>query len=136
VRPGRHEVAHCPPEHAVAPVHAFPHLPQLFGSTLVGMHIPPQNDWYGGHWQVPPTQDWPPGQVVVQLPPPLLDPPLELVPPDPPDPLEPPDPPPLPLPLPPGLFPLDDWLPHEAASAVVATRARKQSSERRMIASD
>jgi hypothetical protein len=45
-----------PPEQAIAPVHTFPHPPQLLGSTLVGMHVPPQNDWYGGHAQVPLTQ--------------------------------------------------------------------------------
>jgi hypothetical protein len=45
VRPGKHEVSHAPPEHAIAPVHAFPHAPQLFGSMAVGMHIPLQNDW-------------------------------------------------------------------------------------------
>jgi hypothetical protein len=44
VRPGRHEVAQVPPEHAVAPVHGLPQPPQLAGSTLVGMHAPPQND--------------------------------------------------------------------------------------------
>jgi hypothetical protein len=44
VRPGMHVDEQTPPEHADAPVHLIPQAPQLFGSLLVGMHAPPQND--------------------------------------------------------------------------------------------
>jgi hypothetical protein len=109
--------------------------------------MPLQNDWYVGHWQVPATQYWPPGHVVVQGPPPLplLDPPPELLlapllPPDPVlDPLLEPEPP-LPLPpepllLLPWLLPLDDELPHAAATPIAAASARPRPSELRMFAS-
>jgi hypothetical protein len=39
-----HVAEHTPPEHAVPPVHVVPQAPQLFGSLLVGMHCPAQND--------------------------------------------------------------------------------------------
>jgi hypothetical protein len=112
------------------------------------MHIPLQNDWYVGHWHMPPTQSWPPGHVVVQGPPPLLDPvdPLDpVLPPDPvlpldplllPDPLLPLPPDPLVLPASPfPLFPLDEVLPHAAATAVAAASARQNPSELRIFAS-
>jgi hypothetical protein len=43
-RPGRQVAEQVPAEHASAPVHFTPHPPQLFGSTVVGMQAPLQND--------------------------------------------------------------------------------------------
>jgi hypothetical protein len=44
VWPGRQASEQTPAEQAVVPVQVTPQSPQLFGSTLVGMHWPPQNE--------------------------------------------------------------------------------------------
>jgi hypothetical protein len=130
----------APPEHAVAPVHAVLQPPQWFGSTLVGMHAPLQNDWYAGHVHVPFTHVWPPVHACVQLAPPPLLPLLPLL------------LPPLPLPLlnpppledvnelsspPPsrvveGLFPFVELLPHASVTSVAMEIANQGRIQMRM----
>jgi hypothetical protein len=43
--PGKQLDSHAPPEHTLPPVHVTPQPPQLFGSWLTGMHLPPQKAW-------------------------------------------------------------------------------------------
>jgi hypothetical protein len=38
-------VEQVPLEHTAVPVHVMPHPPQLLGSMLVGMQVPPQKAW-------------------------------------------------------------------------------------------
>jgi hypothetical protein len=43
--PGKQPDSHAPPEHTWLAGHFTPQPPQLFGSWLTGMHVPPQRAW-------------------------------------------------------------------------------------------